>query len=159
MQQVTHRESRTTLWSVALLLVVQQGCTTEGPGLLPIGMVDLRIAESAGQLTVSAQTQHDYGCLGFTISHTDYARPAPLGMELRMDLLGVRSPGGTCAAAVAPATGTATYRLPPIGKHSLRVTINNTTALATLEVTADSLLVTSGESPWTTWPQPRVARP
>src|SRR5262245_26524826 len=159
MQQVTHRESRTTLWSVARLLVVQQGCTTEGPGLLPIGMVDLRIAESAGQLTVLAQTQHDYGCLGFTISHTDFARPAPLGMELGTNLLGVRSPGGTCAAAVAPATGTASYRMPPIGRHSIRLTINNTTASAILEVTADSLFVTGGESLWTIWPEPRVARP
>jgi hypothetical protein len=49
--------------------------------------------------------------------------------------------------------------MPPVGTHPVVVTANGVAATATLEVTADSLIVTGGNGAWTLWPEPRVARP
>ena len=144
---------------VMLLVAPLLGGCEDSPSLLPIDVVEFRLSEDTGRLLIHQQTQQQYSCLGYQIIHKDFTEPGSVRPTFRIDLLGIQPPAGTCAAMPGPATSVSSLALPTIGTHNIEITINNTVVTAILEVTSDSLVVTGGNSTWTLWPEPRVARP
>jgi hypothetical protein len=143
-----------------LLLALLLGGCEDSPSLLPIdSVIELRLSEDTGRLLIRQQTQQQYSCLGYQIVHKDFTESGYVRPVFRIDLLGIQPPAGPCAAMPGPATATSSLALPTIGTHKIQITVNNTVVTAMLEVTSDSLFVTGGVSPWTLWPEPRVARP
>jgi hypothetical protein len=141
------------------MALLPAGCE-DSPTILPVdSVVELRLSESAGRLTILAETQRDYECQGYQITHRQYMRGNAFGQLFQIDMLGVRPPGPSCAAVLAPATATPSFVMPQVGRHSVVVTANGVATSAILEVTADSLIVTGGNGTWTLWTEPRVARP
>lgn len=145
---------------LALVLGIGAGCVDDSTPLLPIdSRIVIRLHDDsmppATGLELRCATERDYPDLCYSLA----VRVSSGTDATAVSFLGVSHPAtGACAQALGPARCTVPLRLLQEGDYALALMVNGTTTRATLQVRSDSIRVVGGEGPWTTFPEPVIAR-